>query len=302
MLTLEIVFALLFGLALGSFMNVCISRLPPHRSVVKPGSHCPHCKAPIQARDNIPLLSFALLGGRCRACHRPISWRYPLVELVIAGLSVACVLIFGLWPDGAALTVYCALLVGLAACDAETLRLPDALTLPLLGMGILYRATTGFWEELHRGTGHPWHAGLALGLRGTISAVATGLALLLLRWLYWVVRHRQGMGLGDVKLAAGIAAWLGARLGLVAFFLAVVSGAVVTLLLVALRRGQAVSVPAQSTIPGQSTVPGQSTGVSGPTTPAGLAVVPFGTFLCIAAIYCVFFGMLTLHWYMHFFS
>jgi leader peptidase (prepilin peptidase)/N-methyltransferase len=277
MIVLEIVFAALFGLALGSFANVCISRLPGHRSIVRPRSHCPHCNTPIAVRDNIPLLSFALLRGRCRSCRRQISWRYPLVELATAGLTVACILYFALGLNGVAGALFCAFMVALAACDAETLRLPDTLTVPLIGLGILYRAAAGLTGGMHLGVDHALRYGLALGLRGAISAVAIALALLLLRWLYSVVRKRQGMGLGDVKLAAGIAAWLGARDMLVVFFIAVVSGALVTLTLLALTRRK-------------------------PRTGTGPRAVPFGTFLALAAIYGLFFGRSTLLWYMHFFS
>jgi leader peptidase (prepilin peptidase) / N-methyltransferase len=277
MIVLEIVFAALFGLALGSFVNVCISRLPAHRSIVRPASRCPHCNTPIAMRDNIPLLSFALLRGRCRSCQRHISWRYPLIELAIAGLTVACILFFDLSLDGVAGAVFCAFMVALAVCDAETLRLPDALTMPLIGLGILYRFSDGLTQRLHHSGREGLRYGLTLGLRGAISAVATALALLLLRWLYVLLRKRQGMGLGDVKLAAGIAAWLGARQMLVVFFVAVVSGALVTLTLLALTRNKARSG-------------------------TGPRAVPFGTFLALAAIYGLFFGWSTLFWYMHFFA
>jgi leader peptidase (prepilin peptidase)/N-methyltransferase len=130
---------------------------------------------------------------------------------------------------------------------------------------------------MHHSAGHAVRYGLTLGLRGAISAVATALALLLLRWLYLLLRRRQGMGLGDVKLAAGIAAWLGARQMLVVFFLAVAGGALVTLALLALNRGK-------------------------PHTGTGPRAVPFGTFLALAAIYGLFFGWSTLLWYMHFFA
>jgi leader peptidase (prepilin peptidase)/N-methyltransferase len=277
MMVLEIVFAALFGLALGSFVNVCISRLPGHRSIVRPGSHCPHCHTPIAARDNIPLLSFALLRRRCRSCGRRISWRYPLVELATGWLTVACILFFDLSLDGVAGAIFCAFMVALAVCDAETLRLPDALTLPLIGLGILYRVSDGLTQGMHHSAGYAVRYGLTLGLRGAISAVATALALLLLRWLYLLLRKRQGMGLGDVKLAAGIAAWLGARQMLVVFFVAVVTGALVTLVLLALGRGRS-------------------------RTGTGPRAVPFGTFLALAAVYGLFFGWSTLLWYLHFFA
>jgi leader peptidase (prepilin peptidase)/N-methyltransferase len=277
MLTIQIVFAALFGLALGSFLNVCISRLPRHRSIVRPPSHCPRCKAPIGAYDNIPLVSFALLRGRCRHCKKPIGWRYPFVEAAVAALTVGNVLLTGgVDVESVAFTLFCAVLVALAVCDAETMQLPDALTLPLLGLGILYRASDGFLGEIHRGAAYAWHAALLLGLRGAISAAATAIALLLLRRVYSFVRRRQGLGLGDVKLAAAIAAWLGARQTCVVFFLAVVTGALTALLVLAFRRRKT-------------------------TEREGPLAVPFGTFLALAGIYCSFLGLETLEWYLNFF-
>lgn len=276
MLTIQIVFALLFGVAFGSFLNVCISRLPRHRSVVRPPSHCPSCHAPIAARDNIPLLSFALLRGRCRHCRKRIGWRYPFVEAAVAALTVGNILLFGLNYWGVAFSIFCALLLALAVCDAETMQLPDTLTLPLLGLGILYRAGDGYWGELYRGRAYAVHSAWTLGLRGTISAVATAAALLLLRWIYSLVRRRQGLGLGDVKLAAGIAAWLGARQMCVVFFLAVVTGALTALAVLALR--------------------GRET-----TRSEGPLAVPFGSFLALAGIYCAFLGLVTMDWYLNFF-
>jgi leader peptidase (prepilin peptidase)/N-methyltransferase len=276
MLTIEIVFALLFGLAFGSFLNVCISRLPRHHSIVRPPSHCPHCKARIAAYDNIPLVSFFLLRGRCRNCRKRIAWRYPFVEAAVAALTVGNVLFTGgIDIESVAFSFFCALLLALAVCDAETMQLPDTLTLPLLGLGILYRATDGI-AETHRGAAYAWHSALILGLRGAISACATALVLLLLRWVYSLVRRRQGLGLGDVKLAAAIAAWLGARQMCVVFFLAVVTGALTALLVLAIR-GRKIARQ------------------------EGPLAVPFGTFLALAGIYCSFLGVDTLQWYLGFF-
>lgn len=276
MLTLQIVFALLLGLAFGSFLNVCISRLPRHQSVVSPPSHCPHCKTPIATYDNVPLVSFVLLRGRCRNCRKRISWRYPVVEVGVALLAVANILVGGVdfWSIG--LAVFCALLLALAICDLETMQLPDALTLPLLLLGILYRAGDGFFGELRFGKEFATHSALMLGLRAIVSAVATGLALLLLRWVYRLIRRRQGLGLGDVKLAAAIAAWLGARQMCVVFFLAVVTGAITALIVLGIRGRE-------------------KTRAEGP------LAVPFGTFLAFAAIYCSFLGEATLRWYLDFF-
>lgn len=276
MLIIQIVFALLVGLALGSFLNVCISRLPRHHSIVRPRSQCPSCRAPIAVRDNIPILSFALLRGRCRDCGKPIGWRYPFVEAAVAALTVGSMLFAGFGLDGIALTLFTTLLLALAVSDAETMQLPDLLTLPLLGLGILYRAGDAFAGQLHSGTAFAAHSALLLGLRAAISAAATALALLLLRWIYSLIRRRQGLGLGDVKLAAAIAAWLGAREMCVVFFLAVVTGALTALLALAVRRRR-------------------RPGTEGP------LAVPFGTFLALSGIYCVFLGPITMRWYLGFF-
>jgi leader peptidase (prepilin peptidase)/N-methyltransferase len=277
MLTLQIVFALLFGLVFGSFLNVCISRLPRHHSIVRPPSHCPRCKARIAAYDNIPLVSFLLLRGRCRNCQKSIGWRYPFVEAAVAALTVANIVHFeGIHFWSISFSIFCALLLALAVCDAETMRLPDTLTLPLLGLGVLYRAGDGLLEEMSHGAAYAWHSAWMLGLRGSISAAATALALLLLRWLYSLVRRRQGLGLGDVKLAAAIAAWLGARQMCVVFFLAVVAGAVTALILLAVRGRKRAKAE-------------------------GPLAVPFGTFLALAGIYCAFLGGDTLEWYLKFF-
>jgi leader peptidase (prepilin peptidase)/N-methyltransferase len=276
MLILQIVFALLFGLALGSFLNVCISRLPRHDSIAQPPSHCPQCKARIAAYDNIPLVSFLLLRGRCRNCQQRIAWRYPLVEVSVAVLLAVNVFFNGIQFWSIASSVFCAFLLALAVCDVETMQLPDALTLPLLALGVLYRAGDGLFGEWYRGAAYAWHSALALGVRGAISAAATASALLLLRWIYSLVRRRQGLGLGDVKLAAAIAAWLGARQMCVVFFLAVVTGALTAVLLLALR--------------------GHKRDKS-----EGPLAVPFGTFLALAGIYCAFWGEATLKWYLNFF-
>ena len=277
MMTLQIVFALLAGLALGSFANVCIRRLPRHQSIAWPGSHCPMCRAPIAAYDNIPLLSFALLRGRCRHCRQRIAWRYPLVEAVIGALTAISIAVAGVTVDGIAGALLCWLLVTMAACDAESRRLPDTLTLTTLGLGLLYRTVAdGYLSGLHQGTAYAWRNAGVLLLRASVSAAAAALLLLALRWAYWMLRRQQGMGLGDVKLAAGMAAWLGLRRMMVALFLAAIVGALGGALLAWINRRR---------------THGEIAGYA----------IPFGSFLCVAGIYCLFFGQQTLEWYLKFF-
>jgi leader peptidase (prepilin peptidase) / N-methyltransferase len=255
------ILVVLLGLAFGSFLNVCIARLPLHESVVHPPSHCPHCGIAIRARDNVPLLSYLILRGRCRACHKSISWRYPAVELANASLWLLCFLQFGPAMLAAAMAILCFLALGLAVMDAETMLLPDAFTLPGIALGILWSAASngGAWPEELR----------AAGISLLWAAAAAGL-MLLIRTVYWLLRKREGMGLGDVKLFAMFAAWLGPENALLIFFLAVIIGAAYGILILRRHRGRR-------------------------------ARVPLGSFLCVAAIYTVFAGPQTIAWYLGFF-
>ena len=138
MQVLALIFVAVAGLVFGSFLNVCIARLPRHQSIVYPRSRCPHCAAAIASYDNIPLLSFLLLRGHCRACGQSITWRYPAIEFVLALLWVLCWLSFGATTRALGMAVESFVLLGLAAMDAETLRLPDAFTLPGIVLGVVY--------------------------------------------------------------------------------------------------------------------------------------------------------------------
>jgi leader peptidase (prepilin peptidase)/N-methyltransferase len=209
-----------FGLMIGSFLNVCISRLPAGESVVTPRSHCRSCGAPIRPFDNVPVLSFLILGGRCRSCRAPISWRYPLVEL---GTSTGFVLQGLAHGDDLVLLasrlVLTALLVALFGTDLETQRLPNILTLPGTVVGFLFSfwAPPGPFESL---------AGAALG---------AGM-LFLIRWAWFRATGVEGMGLGDVKMAALIGAFLGPRQLWLVLVLASVGGAIVGIGMAALQR------------------------------------------------------------------
>jgi leader peptidase (prepilin peptidase) / N-methyltransferase len=259
-------FAFLFGLAFGSFLNVCIARLPHHESLVHPRSRCPRCGAPIRVRDNIPILSWILLRGRCRACRQPISWRYPAVEFSTAALFLLCYLRFGLTVTAAGTAVLCFLLFGLAIMDAETMRLPDAFTFPGIGLGILYAAI------LPAETSHDRFARAGASL---LWAVLATLFLLLIRWLYFALRHKDGLGMGDVKLFAMIAAWLGPAPTLLTLLLGAIAAALYGILAVAFSRGRR---PFLSTR------------------------LPLGSFLCGAALFTIFRGDPIIHWYLHFYG
>jgi leader peptidase (prepilin peptidase)/N-methyltransferase len=166
------------ALAVGSFLNVVASRLPVGGSIWGPRSECPHCHEQIAARDNIPLLSFVLLRGRCRSCHEKISWRYPAVELLTAVLAVACVVAFGVSLHALAAAIFCAALVAISATDVERMIVPNRIVLPAAAVVLALQLAS-----------HPsleWPvAGLGAALFLFIAALA----------------YPRGMGMGDVKLA-----------------------------------------------------------------------------------------------------
>jgi leader peptidase (prepilin peptidase) / N-methyltransferase len=203
------------GLIAGSYLNVVIHRLPRGLSTVLPRSACPACGAPIQARDNVPLLSFVVLGGRCRACRAPIPWRYPLVEAATALLFVACLERFGVSLAAAAAALFCCLMIALCLIDLEHLLLPDRLTLPGIAAGLALQR----WL--------PWGS-----LRGAVAGALLGAAVLLaISGAWYLVRREEGMGLGDSKMLALIGAFLGWQAMLVALFFASFAGATVGLVL-----------------------------------------------------------------------
>jgi leader peptidase (prepilin peptidase)/N-methyltransferase len=266
----------LCGLLLGSFLNVCILRLPAGESVVWPRSHCRQCNQPIAPRDNIPVLSYLLLGAACRACGSRIAWRYPVIELATCALFVMCCLHFSPgWPAGW-WALLCFLLLGLAVMDAETLLLPDLFTLPGLLAGLLFAALRPGLE----GSGWAWESAIRAAARSLLAAAVAAAALLLIAGAYWLVRRRMGMGMGDVKLLAMLAAWLGSwQTGLV-LFLAVVGGALYGMGTILLNRsGDTPEFPVKP----------------------GLLPVPFGTMLSLAGLYSIFLGERTLGWYLKFF-
>jgi leader peptidase (prepilin peptidase)/N-methyltransferase len=213
-------YAALLGLVAGSYLNVVIHRLPREESTVLPRSRCPRCGALIRARDNLPLVSFLLLRGRCRVCRGRISWRYPLVEAATAVLFVACVERFGATWQAAGAALFVSLLLALAAIDYEHYLLPDLITLPGLLVGLLI----ALWA--------PW-----IDWRdAALGAILGGGGLWLLARVWLLLRHEEGMGLGDVKMLAMVGAFLGWQGVLVTVFLASFAGAALGLALVAGRR------------------------------------------------------------------
>ncbi|HET7497991.1 MAG TPA: prepilin peptidase [Candidatus Eisenbacteria bacterium] len=212
--------AFLLGLVFGSFLNVVIARLPRGQSIVSPPSSCPRCKARIRPWDNIPVLSFLLLRGRCRSCRKPISWRYPAVELT-AGILLGQLAQRAEHPAVlVAQAVFVLALVAVAWIDFDTRTIPDVVTIPGVGVGL---AASLF--------GPP---GLGSALMG---AAAGGLSLWLVGAAYERATGVPGMGGGDVKLAAMMGAFLGAGGVFGAIFLASFAGSLFGVLLIARGKG-----------------------------------------------------------------
>ena len=292
---------LLLGLLFGSFLNVCIARIPKGESIVRPGSRCPHCGVAIRWYDNIPLLSWALLRGRCRSCKAPISWQYPAVELaaglwsMVQAAQLWEAFSYSLWSAGHAgtafdvasqvilhlgLAVLGFLLIGLMVIDWQTMLLPDVLTFSGIAISFLLVCIQAVFlgpteDQVILGAHHlrlasPGnvvdHGNVFLtgpeNMLGTWLVATLGAAsiLLVIRWLYKLVRHREGMGLGDVKLLAMIGAFLGFWPAVLTLFLAVVLASACAIVL--LLRRQA----------------------------GGTTRLPLGSFLCIAGLITALVG------------
>jgi leader peptidase (prepilin peptidase)/N-methyltransferase len=211
----------LVGLIVGSYLNVVIHRLPEGISTVTPASRCPACGARIRPRDNLPVVSWLVLGGRCRDCRAPIPLRYPLIELVTGLAFAGAVMRFGAGLEAVVAALLAALLLALAAIDYDHFLLPDKLTLPGIAFGLAAQLA------LPEGS-------LARGVTGAL--VGAGL-LLVVAGAWELVRGVEGMGLGDVKMLAMIGAFLGASGVLVALVVGTFAGSAVGIAAVARGRG-----------------------------------------------------------------
>jgi len=218
--SLPAVAAALFGLCIGSFLNVVIYRLPLGQSLASPPSRCRNCGYSLRWFDNIPVLSWVWLRGRCRQCHTPVSWQYPLVEVITAALFALVVL---LTPPGvltASRLILVSILVALFGIDLEHQILPNSITLPgiVVGIALSVFAPPGWRDSL---------IGAVLGA-GILYAIAYG---------YFAWRGEEGMGMGDVKMLAMIGAFLGWKAVLVTLVLSSFSGALIGVLLLSLQKG-----------------------------------------------------------------
>lgn len=217
---LTIVLAGVLGLAVGSFLNVCIHRLPRGESLVYPASRCPRCGRALRWHDNVPVVSWVWLGGKCGQCHAPISIQYPIVELITAALIVAIVIVTPPGPLLAARLVLACALVVLFAIDLEHHILPNVITLPGIAIGWLFSFL-----------GPPgWQASLAGIMLGAGVLYGTAAA-------YYLVRREEGLGMGDVKMLAMVGAFLGWKAVLLTLVLASFTGALVGVGMMITSRG-----------------------------------------------------------------
>ncbi|WP_017306492.1 A24 family peptidase [Spirulina subsalsa] len=258
-------FVLVFGAAIGSFLNVVIYRIPAGLSILSPPSRCPHCLHRLGMRENIPVLGWFLLKGRCKHCHAPIAIRYPLLEAITALLLAGVYWQFGLTVQTLGYWVFVSGLLALAFIDLDTFTLPNCLTQPGLLLGLGFAAWVG-WQESQT------PEGVILSLMGGIVGGVLGIWLLdLIRIVGSMVLGRAAMGAGDGKLAAMMGVWLGWQYLLVAGFLACGLGSIVgggAIALGWLKRSQP---------------------------------IPFGPFLVLAALLTLFWGEILLSTYLRWF-
>jgi leader peptidase (prepilin peptidase) / N-methyltransferase len=305
----ELVVGFLVGLLLGSFLNVCIARLPEHESVVRPRSRCMSCGHPVRWYDNVPIVSWVVLRGRCRDCGAGISCRYPAVELAV-GLWFAAVIAntwvsigndhngqVGQWMferihldvlSGVSAGILGFLLIGLLVMDWETMRLPDAFTLPGIGIGFVLVCVRAAFLSPGEGDivlntthqlrmsspgsfqsrGNVFMTGSEAMVLGRVAAICgAALILLLVRWTYKGLRGRDGMGLGDVKLLAMLAAFLGLGQSVLALLAGVLAASAYGLGLMAMRK-------------------------AGPE-----SKLPFGSFLAAGGLAVALWGQRVVDWY-----
>jgi leader peptidase (prepilin peptidase) / N-methyltransferase len=270
--TLIAVFVFLFGLIIGSFLNVCIVRIPGGKSIVLPASACTKCAATIRPYDNIPVVSYLLLGGKCRKCKNPISAMYPAVELLTGLLFLGCYEVFGLTAEALKWAIFSAIMVVLVFTDLRERILPDVVNFAGFGLGLLL----SFFTAPVDGTA------LAIAKRifefpppapvlsfvDALLGAATGSGLL---WVvseaYFRLRGREGMGMGDVKMMLMAGAFLGLKRTLLTIFAGSILGSILGMILILARRKDSDYE------------------------------LPFGTFLGMAALLVVFFGTPIVYWY-----
>ena len=208
---LAIILSGLVGLAIGSFLNVVIYRLPRSESIVSPGSRCPSCGTPLRWYQNLPLVSWLALRGRCASCRASIGWQYPLVEAATAAIWAGNVAAYGVGPEAARAIAFLTILLAIAVTDARSYIIPDELSLGGAGLGVALAALPG-------GPTVPESA---------IGGIVGGGALLIIAWLGEKAFRKEAMGGGDIKMMTMVGAFLGWKGALLTVFLGALAGTVV---------------------------------------------------------------------------
>jgi leader peptidase (prepilin peptidase)/N-methyltransferase len=292
-----------FGLTFGSFLNVCIHRLPRRQSVVFPASACPVCHKQIKPYDNIPVLSWLILGGRCRKCETPITPRYAVVELITAFLFLACYWRFGFSLSTLKYCVFCFLITGLVFIDAEWKLLPDKLTLPGLALGLVFswfvpveQLLADFLPFLFsapRTRGWSWHL---FSLSDSLMGAAVGAAFIFgVGFVYLQARGVEGMGFGDVKLMAMVGAFLGVKLTVFTIFSASLLGTIFGMTMIA--RVWMSRTERRIKRHRESREVARRRAWSSAKMVYRYYQIPFGVFLGSMALFAMFFGPDLLNWY-----
>jgi leader peptidase (prepilin peptidase)/N-methyltransferase len=263
--------AFCFGASLGSFLNVCIYRIPADESVVSPGSRCPGCRTPIAWYDNVPVLSWMVLGGRCRRCHASIAARYPFVEAATGGLALLALWRFGATPAAAVAFAFTAALLLITFIDFDHFFIPDEVSLPGVLVGLCVSALPG-----------------GIGLADSAIGAAVGGGILwLVAWSYERTTGTEGMGLGDVKLLAMIGAFLGWQAIPVILIVASMGGSVAGVVVIFGRRGRR-QMARVGRMFGRRAVPTFARRA------ARRTAIPFGPFLALGAVVALYMPQVTL--------
>ena len=272
------IFVFAFGAAIGSFLNVVIHRVPNEQSIVFPNSACPKCNTPIKPYDNLPILSWLLLRGKCRACSAPISARYPAVELLNAVVWILVLWQIGLSPILPVYLLFVSATIALIFIDAEHMILPNVITYPLFVIAIAVRiifplvfaqnffSDTQYWPATYL-TGQP--AWLVSLFGAIVGALVGGGSLWLVGELWKRLRGVDAMGLGDVKMMAGVGALLGWRAAFLAIFLGAFAGAFIGAIIISRQKDKDLQTQ-----------------------------IPFGIFLGTGSILALLFGEKMIDWYM----
>jgi leader peptidase (prepilin peptidase)/N-methyltransferase len=256
------VIILIFGLIVGSFVNVCIYRLPRNISIIRPSSACPSCNTPIKPWDNIPILSYILLKGKCRKCGESISLRYPIVELLNGLFYIAVLNYFGLGWHLPFLFAFVSAMIVITFIDFDFQIIPDAITLPGIVIGVI-SASFILPDPFH------YTSLLNRGIEGIVGFKNSLIGFLLGGGLYYLIAvlSRGGMGGGDIKMMAMVGAFIGWKAVLLTTFIGSLVGSIVGIFLMVFKgKGRKTKIP-------------------------------FGPFLALGAIITLFWGGKILHWY-----